>query len=62
MIKYRRVSEIEVAVFLENKYVGVIKKDDNGLYRYWPDKSRLSGQAFTTLKACKNSLEEIWKK
>jgi hypothetical protein len=43
-----------VTVRIDKKVVGI--KYDGTHWRYWPKGSKASGEPFTTLQACQNSL------
>ncbi len=57
MITYKNKDSI-VQVLLDNKVVGSIKKNKDGLYQYFPKGSKSSGEPFNTLQEVKKSLEE----
>jgi len=59
MIRFEWIRNDLTAVFLDNKRIGKIEKNDDG-YRYYPHgfSSKYAGDAFKTLDACKQSLKD----
>ncbi|QJA43003.1 hypothetical protein [Phaeobacter phage MD18] len=57
MITYSRTSPTEIAVALDGKNVGVIRKTKGG-YHYKPKGTRITGESFATVEEVKASLEE----
>lgn len=56
MIKFRDIQDSQdVTVLLDGKVVGKIKCSPRG-YKYFPKGSRVGGEWFSTLIACKQSL------
>lgn len=56
-IDYKRISETEVDVFLENKRIGTINQSEQG-WQYTPKGCKTGGEFFASLREVKLSLEE----
>ncbi len=47
----------DIKVFLNGKHTGLIRYDQlHRVYRYWPKGSKTSGDGFTTIEECQESL------
>jgi hypothetical protein len=61
MITFKRGIKITEKVYLDGKYVGIIKQSINTKrecgWSYFPKKSKVGGKLFKKLNDCKNSLE-----
>lgn len=59
IITYQHISSkpFSIKVFLAGRPVGMIRRDDAGLYYYAPRKNREEGERFPTVEAVKLSIE-----
>jgi len=58
MIRYEWIRDDLTAVFLNDRRVGKIQKDQDG-FRYYPKGQSKGGNAFSTLNKCKMSLAGV---
>jgi len=57
MLQFNPINATTIAVLLENKRVGEIRKVEDG-FQYFPKGQRKGGEVFPTVAACKQSLAE----
>jgi len=57
MITYKNISNSSVKVYLGKRVAGTIVKRSDNLWQYFPKGCKEGGKPYTTLGACKMSLE-----